>query len=383
MAISRVPGAGPVYVKKLITHFGDAAAVFQATKQALSATGIPEDAAAAIVKFSEWAALEAELFLLKKKGVRLLFFTDAEYPRRLLDVRDSPPLLFYKGNADLNAERLVAIVGTRHPSNYGREVTAQLIRQMARPGMLIISGLASGIDAAAHRAALVNGLPTVGILGHGLGHIYPFENEGLAKEMVADGGLLTSHEYDDKPEGFHFPDRNRVVAALCDALVVVESGKSGGSMLTAKAALGFRKPVFAVPGRIMETRSAGCNALIRQGKATMLTAGDQLAADLGWKWPRGGTGVQGSLLLTSAGLASAGPAFDGMSPAGRADETTADEQLLGLLKEKGSLDIDEIARQTGQSSSGLALILLQLELAGQVIAMPGKRYRFNAPVIHD
>jgi DNA processing protein len=367
MALTRVPGIGPAYTKKLVTHFGDARSVFRAKQHTLEALGAKEDVAAAIVSFSKRQALETELHLLEKKGVRLLFFTDAEYPQRLCQFSDTPPLLFYRGNADLNATRVVAVVGTRNPSDYGRQVTAQLIGQMAQPGMLIISGLALGIDTVAHRAALNVHLPTIGILGHGFGHLYPQENESLAKAMIHNGGLLSSFAYADKPAAWHFPDRNAVVAALCDALVVVETGRKGGSLLTVNAAQKYARRIFAVPGRITDTRSAGCNWLIRQEMALMLTSGEQLAATMRWNWPEGATGIQASLRLSSTDTGPAKP----------------DDSLLQLLKEKDSFHIDEIAARTGHEPSALALLLLKLELGGLVCALPGKRYRSNVAVIQS
>src|SRR5258708_546199 len=169
MALTRTRGIGPAYTKKLIAIFGDARSVFRAKAQDLLQTGIRQDAVSAITRFCGHAALESEHLLLARKGIRALFFTDKDYPNKLRDLSTAPPLLFYKGNADLNAKRMVAVVGTRSPSDYGLDVTAQLIRQMSQPGMVIISGLALGIDTAAHKAALNHQLPTIGVLGHGLG----------------------------------------------------------------------------------------------------------------------------------------------------------------------------------------------------------------------
>jgi DNA processing protein len=237
-----------------------------------------------------------------------------------------------------------------------------LIRQLAQPEMLIISGLALGIDTAAHQAAMDHGLPTVGVLGHGFGHLYPPENRGLATAMLQDGGLLTSLPYSTRPEAFRFPDRNLIVAALCDALLVVETARRGGSLLTVKEAQRCNRRVFAVPGRIMDSRSAGCNWLIRQDRATMLTSGEQLPAAMGWGWPEGGKGVQGTLRLSSTG----------------ADRTNPENSLLELLKQQDSFYIDEISGRTGLPPSTLALLLLRLELKGWVSALPGRRYKLNA-----
>ena len=363
MALTRIKGIGPAYTKKLIGHFGDAAAVFHAKKESLHAIDMKDDLATEILHFRGYDELRAELRNLEKKGARPLFFTDAGYPGRLLQTADSPCLLFYTGNANLNAKRILAVVGTRRPSEYGRQVTAQLIRQLAQQDVLVISGLALGIDTAAHKAALKEHLPTVGILGHGFGHLYPPENASLAAAMLKNGGLLTSFAYHAKPEYYHFPARNRLVAALCDAVLVVETGRKGGSLLTVEDARKYDRKVFAVPGRITDTCSAGCNWLIRQGLADMLTSADQLQAALGWNWPAGEAGVQAALPL----------AF----PAGR----NAEESLLNLLRTKESLSIDELTGHSGLAPSAVAMVLLNLELRGLISALPGKRYRYNAALV--
>jgi DNA processing protein len=364
LALTRVNGVGGSTARKLIKAFGDARSVFQASEKELLQTGIKEDAASAIVSFHDLAPAQAELERLASKGIRSLFLTDKDYPGRLQEYSDLPPLLYYKGNADLNAAKIIAVVGTRGPSDYGREATAQLIRQLARPGLLIISGLALGIDAAAHTTSLESGVPTVGVLGHGFGHLYPSENRGLAKAMLQNGGLLTSLPFGEKPEDFHFPDRNKIVAALCDALIVVESAKKGGSLLTVRYAKKYGKPVYAVPGRLMDIRSAGCNWLIRQGTARILTSGDQIPADLGWEWPAGGAGIQTSLRLSSS----------------EAGETGPEAAVLALLKQADALTIDELGGRMGLPPSSLALSLVNLELRGLVSALPGKRYKLNSAI---
>lgn len=367
MALTRVKGVGGSGVRKLIKVFGDARSVFRASAEALGRAGVSENIAKKIAGFRDHAMIEAELRQSRAKGVRPLFLTDRDYPRRLLENSQTPSLLYYRGNGDLNAERIIAVVGTRIPSDHGREVTAQLIRQLARPGLLIISGLALGIDTAAHTASLECGMPTIGVLGHGFGHLYPAENRGLAKAMLQNGGLLTSLPFGKKPDDHHFPERNKIVAALCDALIVVESAKQGGSLVTVKYAKKYGKPIYAVPGRLMDIRSSGCNWLIRQGVARILTAGDQIPADLGWKWPVGGVGIQTSLRLSSS----------------EAGETGPEAGVLALLKQVDALTIDELGGRMGLSPSSLALSLVNLELKGLVRALPGKRYKLNLAVTRD
>ena len=361
LALTRLPGIGDGYTKMLVRHFGDAGAVFRADAPALARAGIPQKKIGAILQFSAWDQLRKELRTLHHQGIRMLFFTDAAYPRRLKDFPDAPPLLFYQGPADLDAERVIAIVGTRTPTDYGRQMTHHLVRQLAQPGLLIISGLAHGIDAAAHTAALAHQIPTVAIVGTGLGQCYPHENTRLSNRIRQQGGLLSSFPYESGPDGYHFPIRNRLVAALCDALIVVESGRTGGSLLTADNAVACHKKIFAVPGRVTDHSSAGCLRLIRQGQAELLVSGEQLQASMGWNWPAGHTGLQASLPFLSD--------ID--------DRPEPERRLVELLQEKDSLSVDELAASSQLDTPSVAITLLHLELQGLIHPLPGKRYRLN------
>src|SRR5580658_661377 len=230
LALARIDGIGPVYTKKLIRHFGDAATIFHADQAALERTGLPRNAVTAILEFSGYPALREELRHLGRIGARILFFTDPDYPHRLLKLPNAPALLFYQGNATLNADKVIAIAGTRGPSEYGKEMTGRLIRELACPELLILSGLAFGIDAVAHRTAMKCQIPTVGVLGHGLDHLYPAQHLTLSHDMRHNGGLLTSFLPEIGPGPHTFPVRNQLVAGLCDALLVIESSAEGGSL---------------------------------------------------------------------------------------------------------------------------------------------------------
>lgn len=369
MALTRIPGIGAAYTKKLITIFGDAAGVFQASWNALSLAEIPPESRKAILNFNAREELRTELQWLSRNGIRLLYFTDPEYPQRLLSITDAPPLLYYRGNADLNAQKTVGVVGTRSADSYGKKAAEHLIAQLGAVSPLIISGLAWGIDAAAHEAALKSKLPTVGVLGHGLGMLYPSDHAPLSAKMVKNGGLLTSFAYNVKAEYFTFPIRNAIVAGLCDALVVVQTGLKGGSLITVGFAQKYNKKIFAVPGRLSDHRSEGCNRLIQQGTAQLLTSGEQLAAEMGWSWPAGGVGSQQSLTFEAT-----------ENGAGRPDDGDkhAETRLLRLIREKDSPDIDELIECSHLDASTVALLLLRLELRGEVTVLPGKRYRTSA-----
>lgn len=359
LALTRIVGVGPVYTKKLVREFGDVEAVFRADPISLGSTGLPKKQVDAIRHFSGYTDLEAELRYVRKNGIRTLFFTDPDYPQRLNDLNTAPALLFYQGNVSLNAKKIIAIAGTRHPTRYGTEIAEQLVREIAGPDLLILSGLAYGIDAAAHRAALKYDIPTVGVLGSGLGNIYPPENRDLARKMQKRGGILSSFPYLSGASKHNFPLRNRLLAGLCDALIVVESGVPGGSLSAANAAAKFDKKVFAVPGRLTDDKSRGCLELIHEKKALPLLSAEQFFAAMAWKWSPDRPTHQPSLPFTElSALANSSP----------------DHRLLTLLREKESLSFDDLINLSRQSIPALSGSLLDLEIRGIIRSLPGKRY---------
>ena len=356
LALTLVPNIGDVQAKLLLQYFGDASSIFKARQTDLEKIeGIGTVRAKSIKTFEDFHLAEAEIKFIEKYRIKTLFLTDNEYPQRLLNCYDSPTLLFYKGTADLNASKIVGIVGTRSYTDYGKQFTEDLVKDLSEQQILIISGLALGIDAFAHKAALKNSLPTVGVVGHGLDKIYPPANTGLAKDMVKHGGGLLSEFFSGtKPDKHNFPLRNRVVAGLCDATVVVETNIKGGSMITAKLADAYNRDVFAVPGRTTDSKSSGCNYLIKNNKAILLTDAGDLLEVMGWKEKRQRVKKQKELFI----------------------ELSADEkQIVQLLQEKETTHIDEINLRSGLSSSAVAAAILNLELQGVVAGMPGKMYR--------
>jgi DNA processing protein len=435
MALTRVPGIGPMRTKILIRHFGQASAVFRAGGGTLEKIRwIGEARARAIKEFREFQAAEKELVFVEKYKIQALFFTDPAYPTRLLRHRNAPALLFYKGTADLNAPKILAVVGTRAPTEYGRQITERLIGSLAIPDLLIVSGLAYGIDAVAHKSALCHGLPTIGVLGHGLDRIYPQQHAGLARSMIKAGGLLTGFVTGTEPEEHNFPIRNRIIAALCDALIVVETGARGGSTLTVDDAIACKRKVFALPGRITDNKSSGCNALIHQGKARLLTGAQQLLQEMQWGEPpasasdkpstAGNPTISGkpstagkpeefsfpprlySLPLRpvprhdprsegrfSRGSGSPRPAKRTIPAKGSAylpplqaawalSETQLsalglskeEKFLLDLLRETGGLSLDQLLTRDDLGGNQVSLTLLTLELHGLLNCMPGKKY---------
>ena len=268
----------------MIEQFGDAKTVFNTSiKQLSSVENIGEIRAKGIKTFSEFKKAEEEIAHIQKNNIEVFFITDEHYPKRLLNCYDAPTLLYYKGNANLNASRMISIIGTRNNTDYSRNVIEKLLSDAKEYNPVIVSGLAFGVDSITHKTALQMGLPTIGVLGNGLHTIYPSQHKSLAKEMLNDGGLLTEFTFTTKPDKHNFPKRNRIVAGIADATIVVETALKGGSMITAELANNYNRDVFALPGKTTDTKSAGCNYLIKSNKAILLTDAAQLAEELGWQ----------------------------------------------------------------------------------------------------
>jgi DNA processing protein len=356
IALTMIPELGPVCAKLLVENFGDARAVFKARKKEIGmVAGIGELRAKYLKDWNGFAEVEKEIAFLHKYGIRPLFITDREYPQRLLHCYDPPTLLYYRGNTDLNTVRIISIIGTRNHTEYGRMIAEQLIMGMAPFQVIIVSGLAFGIDAIAHRTALQQGLSTIGVLAHGMDTLYPAQHKALAKEMIQQGGLLTEFRKSEKPDKHNFPKRNRIVAGMSDATIVIETAVKGGSMITAELAHNYNRDLFAVPGRISDPKSSGCLTLISQNKAVLLTNAEQLVETMGWeekkKKPRN---RQKEMFI----------------------ELSPDEKIIvGLLQEKETMAVDELYFRSMLSSSSVAAAILNLELQNMISAMPGKIYR--------
>jgi len=359
IALTLIPNIGPVQAKILLDKY-PVADIFKAKASELETIeGIGTIRAKNIKKFTDFDETEAEIKFIEKYKIKPLFLTDKDYPKRLLNCYDSPTLLFYKGEADLNASKIIAIVGTRNHTEYGKQQTEKLVKELSSQNTLVVSGMAFGIDAIAHKAAFKNGLATVGVLGHGLDQIYPPDHSNLAKEMLKHGGgLLTEFRSNTKPDKHNFPTRNRIVAGMSDATVVIETGDKGGSMITAELANGYNKDVFALPGRVNDHKSAGCNFLIRNNKAMLLTDAEELIEVMGWEEKSQKSGVRSQKELFI--------------------ELSKEEKIIvDILKEKELVHVDELNFKSGLSSSSMAVAILNLELQGVVATLPGKLYKLN------
>jgi DNA processing protein len=357
ISLSLVPNIGDVHAKALMNYFGDAKAIFLAKKKELEdIEGIGTVRAKSIKEFINFKLAEDEIAFIKKYKITPLFITDKNYPKRLLNCYDSPIVLYYKGNADLNALKIVSIVGTRNSDEYGKSVCEKFITDLADQNILIVSGLAFGIDSIAHKSALKNNLNTVGVLAHGLDRIYPSQNKSLARQMVENGGLLTDYKSGTNPDRQNFPKRNRIVAGMSDAVIIIESGLKGGSLITAELANGYNRDVFAVPGRISDVKNEGCNFLIRNNKAALITSADDLLDNMGWKEKRISPKKQRELFI----------------------ELSANEKIIiDILQRQPHVHIDELFIKSGLNSSEVASALLTLEMQGVVNSMPGKLFKIS------
>ena len=355
VALTIVPNVGAVQAKILVDHFGSAQATFLAKKKDLEALeGIGLVRAKSIKAFDNFSIAEEELKFIEKYKIQPLFITDKNYPQRLLHCYDAPTLLFYRGNTDLNSSRIISIIGTRNNTEYGKQVTEQLVADLQPFNVVIVSGLAYGIDAIAHKAAVQNKLATIGVLAHGMDKIYPSQHKALAKQMLLNGGLLTEFRKDTLPDKHNFPKRNRIVAGMADATIVIETAEKGGSIITAELANGYNRDVFAFPGKTTDTKSAGCNNLIKNNKAVLLTGSEQLIEALGWERKKQKPRQQKQLFIS----------------------LSAEEKILvEILKEKDVVHIDEIYLKSGLTSSSVAASMLSLEFENVITSLPGKMYK--------
>lgn len=356
IALTLVPNIGDVHAKALVNHYGSAQAVFKAKKKDLdNMEGIGIVRAKSIKEFTDFTSSEEEIKFLEKYKITPLFITDENYPKRLLNCYDSPALLYYRGNADLNTSRIVSVVGTRNNSDYGKSVCEKFIEELKSENVLIASGLAFGIDTIAHKAALKQNLQTVAVLAHGLDRLYPPQNKTLAKQITEQGGLLTEFISNTSPDKQNFPRRNRIVAGMCDALIVIESSKKGGSLITAELGNSYNKDVFAIPGRTNDLKSEGCNYLIKNNKAALINSAADFLEMMGWAAvPKSAAKKQRALFI----------------------ELAPNEKIIvDILQQQESIQIDELYLKSGLSSSAVASALLMLEMQQVIIALPGKLYK--------
>lgn len=365
IALSITPGVGPAVGRYLLEEYGCARDVFNTPEKELLALQHVSDRVAAQIKDNASIKIaHRELNFIEKHGIDVYSINDNAYPRRLKRSPFAPLVLFGKGVMDLNAEKMISVVGTRRITPYGREMAQKLVRELTPHNITVISGLALGVDITAHRTALNAGLQTVAVLAHGLDRVYPAHHREEAKQMLKHGGLITYFTSGTNPDRGNFPDRNRIIAGLSDATVVVESRLQGGSMITADLASSYNRDVFAFPGRAGDLNSSGCNLLIKSHRAALIEDARDLEYQMGWQHDvsREKTGDKAKSQVQRK-------LFVELSP--------EEEKIMEVLKEKEKLPIDEIGQLIEQPAGAVSLHLFNLEMNGLVKALPGKVYRLN------
>ncbi|MEO5979206.1 MAG: DNA-processing protein DprA [Chryseolinea sp.] len=359
LALHFIPGIGDFLIKQLVSYCGSAEKVFTTPKGKLTKIyGVGAVTAKGIRDGNPFRIAEKEIIKAEKENVQLIFYIDSNYPSRLKQIGDAPTLLYTKGNIDFEACKTVGIIGTRRSTDYGRERTAELVQGLVPHQALIVSGLAYGIDIQAHREALNHKLPTIGIMGSGIDVIYPASHNEVVKRMLHNGGIVTENPFHTKPDAHNFPARNRIIAGLSDAIVVVEAAERGGALITADIANSYNKEVFAFPGNIGRSFSEGCNNLIKSNSAHLISSVNDLEFMMNWDL-------------------NAPPIAKKMTQS--PDGFSAEEQtIIKILRDNNNqLHVDDLSWRSGIVIGKLASVLLGLELKGAIAAVPGKQYKLK------
>ncbi len=361
IALTMVPKVGHQLAKKLVAYCGSAEAVFKERKNALlKIPSIGPAIAQNLYAFKAFKSVESEIKYTAENDIQVLYYLDETYPYRLKECYDAPVVLYVKGKTSLNPKRVIAVVGTRNPTQYGREMTERLIQELRECDVTIVSGMAYGIDIIGHKTALQNQMNTIGVLAHGLSTMYPAAHKSFSEKMVnkSNGVLMSEYTSQVLAEREHFPMRNRIVAGLSDATVVIESKLSGGSLITADIANAYARDVFAFPGKANDEFSAGCNKLIKTNKAALIDNADDIKYLMRWldidlkKTPENALEtILGEHVLTDTQIT-----------------------LLSLLQKHTSLQTDQIMQALNISSSELAIVLFELEMKVIIKSLPGKKY---------
>lgn len=358
LALARIPGLGATGMRRLLQACGHATDVFRLRKELPERVAGTEKLVEMLHCPAAFERAHREVEFIRKNKITCLGYHDADYPSRLRECPDAPTLLFYKGNAPLNQRKVINLVGTRHATDYGKEICHNLLRDLQQlcPDVLVVSGLAYGIDIHAHRAALKHGFATVGVLAHGLDRIYPATHRQTAVEMVQQGGLLTEFMSETNPDRQNFVMRNRIVAGMCDATIIVESAAKGGALITAEMAEGYHRDCFAFPGRWYDPYSQGCNALIRDNRAALIQSAEELVKAMCWDAEKSApAAVQRQLF----------------------PDLTEEEQLLADLLQSApeGMPLNELSLEASLPVNRLSALLFEMELKGVVRTLPGNLYK--------
>lgn len=360
IGITLIKGIGCNLAKNLIAYVGSVEGVFREKQHNLAKIpGIGEVLSNEIVSQNVLARAEKEIEFIAKNNIQTYYYTDRDYPYRLKECPDSPIMLYSKGNCNLNNGKFIGIVGTRNATETGKENCKKLIADLAasQPNTIIVSGLAYGVDICAHKSALEAGLPTIGVIGHGLDRIYPAAHRPAAVKMLQDGALLTEYLSGTNPDRQNFVQRNRIIAGLCDATVVVESAARGGALITAEVANDYNRDVFAFPGRVGDEWSAGCNALIKNNKASLIESADDMQRFMNWEKQDTTTApvIQTTLFL---------------------DLSDEEQEIVSILRQySDGIQVNELGIVIAKPFSRISSLLLEMEFKGIVKCLPGGIYR--------
>ncbi len=364
LALTQVHGIGPAIAKKLMEVYPSAEAFFNESHSNLTELfGKKEQTISDIINRPMLSRCEQELEYMYKNNINAYFIKDEAYPFRLKQIDSPPTCLFVKGEGDLNKKRIVSIVGSRQASEYGKWVTANIVRELKAFDVCIVSGLAYGIDSIAHISALNEGLSTFGVLGHGLDKVYPAQNYPLAQNMLANGGLVSEFFTKTVANNYNFPQRNRIIAALCDLCIVIEGGVKSGSMITPRYAREFNREVLAVPGRIGDVLSEGCNNLIASNIAGMLSNFSEIESTMGW-------GENKKEKVKDLFSQDEKP----KPQKSLAELSETERQIYEFISKSGKTNIDDIIAECSLDFAKTSIGLMNLELKGYITALPGKHY---------
>jgi DNA processing protein len=362
IALSMIDGIGAKHAKNIIAYSGSLEEFFsKRSLKKLAVPGISNERLTQLDRKSALIAAEKEMTFILKNNIRAHFYLEQDYPRRLKECNDAPILLFSLGDIDPNPSRTIAVVGTRNASIYGQMIVEELISALGALNVQVVSGLAYGIDIMTHRSCLKHGVPTIGVLGHGLDRIYPAAHRNIARKMIESrgSGLLTEFPSGTNPDRENFPQRNRIVAGMTDATIVVESSEKGGSLITAYLANDYNRDVFAYPGNVFNPYSLGCNKLIASSRAHLINGSADLIRMMDWA-NKDSQAVQPSLFL---------------------DLPPEESRIVSFLQENPDTPIDLLALRLEQPISKLNSALLSLEIQGAIVCAPGKKYRAIPGVI--
>lgn len=355
IALTQVPGIGSVLAKNLIGYCGGVHEVFQKSTTFLQKVpGVGSVLSQNIKNFTDFSNAEQEVRFIEKNGVKPVFFLDADYPTRLRNIPDCPIMLYTRGSEQLSPAKSIAIVGTRKMTEYGKQFVSQFLEEIAPYKPTVVSGLAYGVDIWAHKQCLKYGIDTFGVVAHGLDRLYPAIHANVAKEMLSsNGAVISEYTSGTMPDREHFPMRNRIVAGLVDAVIVVESAAKGGSLITGELANQYNRDVYALPGRMGDTYSAGCNYLIQNHKAHLLQTANDVVKGLNWD-VKLVENKQRQLFI----------------------ELSNDEQrIVDIIRETQEIGIDQLMALSDMNTSTIAITLLELEMKNCITSLPGKRYQ--------